>query len=169
MGATNAFLVLTSSALQANHMLFIELVSCLSRKLDPALCKRLFPALPVFHTQGMSPDPRRYHASSTALSMYEMCLSRNYLAHAARMLTVASDHVGGYSLTHLLTHSLTHLLTYSPTHSLTYSPTHLTHSPYSFTHSPTHLTHSPYSLTHSLTYSLTYSPTHSLQDRDIPH
>ncbi len=95
IGATNDFLVLTSSTMDANPILLIELVSCLSRKLDPALCKRLFPALPAFVSKAAIADPSRFRVSSSALSMYELCLTRNYLAHAARMLTVASDHVGG--------------------------------------------------------------------------
>lgn len=87
VGAANDFFALTTALHAIDDILLFEVISRLSRKLDPATCRKLFPVLPS--------SPSSTTSSLTALSLYEASLDRTNLRHASRLLTVACEQIGG--------------------------------------------------------------------------
>jgi hypothetical protein len=119
------FAVLTSILFSSDDVLFIEIISRLSRKLEPHISASLFP-LPNY--QVTVSDHRAMNPSSSSssthkkapyyrgvvirdspwdqLTLFELCLSRCALQHAARFLMPACEQLGGSQSLESITASL---------------------------------------------------------------
>jgi hypothetical protein len=120
------FAVLTSILFSCDDVLFIEIISRLSRKLEPHISASLFP-LPNHHT--LPSSSRRGNSSNSnannsaaklnfyrgivirdspwdQLTLFEFCLSRCALQHASRFLTPACEQLGGSQTLESITASL---------------------------------------------------------------
>jgi hypothetical protein len=116
------FAVLTSILFSCDDVLFIEIISRLSRKLEPHISASLFP-LPNHHTtpsltrlasQKSPPPPKANFYRGIVirdspwdqLTLFELCLSRCALQHASRFLTPACEQLGGSQTLESITASL---------------------------------------------------------------
>lgn len=113
------FAVLCSVLFACDDVLFIEVLSRLSRKLEPTVSAELFP-LPNcrlsfvrsgYKLNSLSPTLHREHYNLHSenayrsvkvgdspwdqLTIFELCLVRGSLSHAARFLTLACEQLGG--------------------------------------------------------------------------
>lgn len=104
------FAVLITILFSCDDVLFIEVMSRLSRKLEPHISASLFP-LPNYQIRGDYKSSKSSSDSSQRiknyrgliindspwdqLALFELCLSRCALTHAARFLTPACEQLGG--------------------------------------------------------------------------
>jgi len=103
------FAILTSVLFACDDVLFIEVLSRLSRKLEPCVSASLFPLpncrlsslrAPKLSTANIVSGPRYRHVSVDdspwdQLTIFEFCLTKGSLTHAARFLTLACEQMGG--------------------------------------------------------------------------
>lgn len=113
------FAVLTSILFSCDDVLFIEIISRLSRKLEPHISASLFP-LPNYYTVASTPLQTKSQPKKVSfyrgivirdspwdqLTLFELCLSRCALQHASRFLTSACEQLGGSQTLESITASL---------------------------------------------------------------